>query len=50
MCGGGFGPPAGDATDPTRALVVLAAYSAAFAAIAFWLFERRDVHGATGGG
>lgn len=47
--GGGFGPP-GDATDPMRALVVLAVYTVALGGIAFWLFERRDVHGATGGG
>src|SRR5690606_23971718 len=42
--GGGFGPP-GDATDPMRALVVLAVYTVALGGIEFWLFERRDVHG-----
>ncbi len=45
---GGFGTAA--ATDPTHAVVVLAIYTIAFGALAFWLFERRDVQGATGGG
>jgi len=48
--GGSFSPAARDATDPTRALVVLAVYTALFLGFTFWLFERRDVHGATGGG
>ena len=29
---------------------VLVAYTLAFGALAFWLFHRRDVQGATGGG
>lgn len=46
--GGGFG---GGATlpDATRAAVLLSIYTLAFLAGAFWLFERRDVQGATGG-
>jgi ABC-type transport system involved in multi-copper enzyme maturation permease subunit len=47
---GGFGPPAGGDADPVRALVVLAVYTLTLGGIAFWLFERRDVQGATGGG
>lgn len=35
--------------DQTHALVVLAIYTLALGAAAFWLFERRDVAGATGG-
>jgi ABC-type transport system involved in multi-copper enzyme maturation permease subunit len=36
--------------DPTRALIILGVYTLAFGGIAYWLFERRDVQGATGGG
>ncbi len=46
--GGGFN--AGTLPDQTHALVVLAVYTLALGAAAFWLFERRDVAGATGGG
>jgi ABC-type transport system involved in multi-copper enzyme maturation permease subunit len=46
---GGFGA-GGDATDPTQAIIVMAVYTVAFVAIAFWLFDRRDVQGASGGG
>ena len=45
---GGFG--SGTLPDQTHAIVVLAAYTIALFAAAFWLFERRDVAGATGGG
>lgn len=46
----GFGPPGAAPVDTTHALVVLAVYTVVFLATAFWLFERRDVQGATGGG
>lgn len=47
--GGGF--PSGAALpEQTHAILVLAVYTLALAGIAFWLFERRDVQGATGGG
>ena len=36
--------------DATQAIIVLAVYTLVFGGIAFWLFERRDVAGATGGG
>jgi ABC-2 type transport system permease protein len=46
---GGF-PSAAALPDQTHAIVVLAVYSLTLGGIAFWLFERRDVQGATGGG
>lgn len=46
--GGGFG--GGPLPDQTHAIVVLAIYTLALGAIAFSLFERRDVAGATSGG
>ncbi len=48
--GSGFGPPAAGAADPMRALLILVLYMLALGGIGFWLFERRDVQGATGGG
>ena len=36
--------------DQTHALVVLAVYTLILGGVAFWVFERRDVQGATGGG
>ncbi len=48
--GGGGGFNTGTLPDQTHALVVLAVYTLALGAAAFWLFERRDVAGATGGG
>lgn len=50
--GSGIGPPgsAAVAADTTHALVVLSAYAVVLLTTAFWLFQRRDVHGATGGG
>ena len=45
--GGGFG--GGALPDATHAAVLLSIYTLAFLAGAFWLFERRDVQGATGG-
>lgn len=48
--GGGGGFATGALPDQTQALVVLALYTLALGAAAFWLFERRDVAGATGGG
>ena len=46
---GGF-PGAGTLPDPTQAAIVLAIYTLIFGGIAYWLFQRRDVSGATGGG
>jgi ABC-type transport system involved in multi-copper enzyme maturation permease subunit len=46
--GGGF-PTSGTLPDATHALVVLSVYTLALLAGAFWLFERRDVQGATAG-
>jgi ABC-2 type transport system permease protein len=50
--GGGAsgGPAAGALPDDTHALLVMAAYTAVLGALAFWVFEKRDVAGATGGG
>jgi ABC-type transport system involved in multi-copper enzyme maturation permease subunit len=49
--GGAGGITGGTALpDQTHAIVVLAVYTLALGAVAFWLFERRDVQGATGGG
>jgi len=48
--GGGNAPIAGGLPDETHALLVMAAYTLALGALAFWLFEKRDVAGATGGG
>lgn len=49
--GGAFDPLAGRGLpDSTHAIVVLGVYTVVLTAIAFWLFERRDVPGATGGG
>jgi ABC-2 type transport system permease protein len=47
--GGGFGPQAGAAAEPMRAALILVLYTLALGGIGFWLFERRDVQGATGG-
>ncbi len=47
--GGGF-PGGAPLPDPTQAIVVLAVYTLLLGGVAFWLFERRDVQGATGGG
>ena len=46
---GGF-PGTGALPDATQAAVVLAVYTAVLGGVAYWLFERRDVQGATGGG
>ncbi len=46
--GGGFGTP-GTLPDVTHAVIVLSIYTLALIAGAFWLFERRDVQGATAG-
>jgi len=51
-CGGpdtGFGGPAVPA-DLAHAGFVLVAYTLGLGALAFWIFHRRDVQGATGGG
>ena len=48
--GGSGGLAAGALPDQTHAAIVLAVYTLALGGIAFWLFERRDVQGATGGG
>jgi ABC-type transport system involved in multi-copper enzyme maturation permease subunit len=48
--GGSGGLAGGTLPDQTHAAVVLAVYTLALGGIAFWLFERRDVQGATGGG
>lgn len=47
--GSGFGGPVASA-DPTRAGVVLVAYTLVLGTLAFWIFHRRDVQGASGGG
>jgi ABC-type transport system involved in multi-copper enzyme maturation permease subunit len=47
--GTGFGGPAAPA-DLARAGFVLVAYTLILGALAFWIFHRRDVQGATGGG
>jgi ABC-2 type transport system permease protein len=44
------GLAAGTLPDQTQALFVLGIYTLVFGGIAYWLFERRDVQGATGGG
>lgn len=46
--GGGF-PSAGAPPDQTHALIVMGVYTLLLGGVAFWLFERRDVQGATGG-
>jgi ABC-type transport system involved in multi-copper enzyme maturation permease subunit len=46
--GGGF--TTGTLPDQTHAIVLLAIYTLALGSLAFWLFERRDVAGATGAG
>ena len=46
--GGGF-PSAPGLPDATHAIIVLSVYTVALIAGAFWLFERRDVQGATAG-
>jgi ABC-type transport system involved in multi-copper enzyme maturation permease subunit len=48
--GGSGGLAGGTLPDQTHALVVLAVYTLVLGGVAFWLFERRDVQGATGGG
>jgi ABC-type transport system involved in multi-copper enzyme maturation permease subunit len=45
--GGGFG--SGTLPDTTHAIIVLSIYTLVLGAGAFWLFERRDVQGATAG-
>jgi ABC-type transport system involved in multi-copper enzyme maturation permease subunit len=47
---GGSGLGGGALPDQTHAAIVLAVYTLVLGGIAFWLFERRDVQGATGGG
>jgi ABC-2 type transport system permease protein len=47
--GGGFGAPAAPA-DLAHAGFVLVGYTLVLGALAFWIFHRRDVQGATGGG
>jgi ABC-type transport system involved in multi-copper enzyme maturation permease subunit len=46
--GGGF--PGATLPDSTHAAVVLSVYTLVLAGTAYWLYERRDVQGATGGG
>ena len=46
--GGGF--VIGTLPDETQATIVLAVYGLSLIALAYWLFERRDVAGATGAG
>ena len=46
---GGFSALGGSLPDATHAIVVLAIYTVALCASAFWIFERRDVQGATAG-
>ncbi|HUQ41408.1 MAG TPA: ABC transporter permease subunit [Candidatus Limnocylindrales bacterium] len=48
--GGGGGFPGTALPDSTHAIVVLSIYTAILAGTAYWLYERRDVQGATGGG
>jgi len=48
--GGAGGFPGAGLPDQTHAIVVLALYTLALGGGAFWLYERRDVQGATGGG
>lgn len=48
--GGAGGFPGAVLPDQTHAIVVLAVYTLVLGAGAFWLYERRDVQGATGGG
>jgi ABC-type transport system involved in multi-copper enzyme maturation permease subunit len=45
----GFGGPAAPA-DLAHAGFVLVGYTLVLGGLAFWLFQRRDVQGATGGG
>lgn len=46
--GGGFGPPT-VAPDQAQVILVLSVYTLVLGGSAFWLFEHRDVQGATGG-
>jgi len=48
--GGSGGLAGGALPDQAHALVVLAFYTLVLGGVAFWLFERRDVQGATGAG
>ncbi len=48
--GGTGGFPGAVLPDQTHAIVVLTVYTVVLGGIAFWLYERRDVQGATGGG
>lgn len=48
--GGAGGFPGAVLPDQTHAIVVLTVYTLVLGGIAFWLYERRDVQGATGGG
>lgn len=47
--GGGF-PSAVPPPDQTHAIIVMVVYALILGGVTFWLFERRDVQGATGGG
>lgn len=49
MGGAGGFPSAAPPPDQTHAILVLAVYTLVLGGSAFWLFERRDVQGATGG-
>lgn len=47
--GGGFSMGGGSLPDATQALLVLAIYTLVLGGAAFWMFERRDVHGGAAG-
>ena len=46
---GFFSGAGGPMPDQVHGLLVLLAYTVALTAIAFWLFQRRDVKGPSGG-
>lgn len=48
--GGAGGFPGTVLPDQAHAIIVLAVYTLVLGGVAFWLFEKRDVQGATGGG
>jgi ABC-type transport system involved in multi-copper enzyme maturation permease subunit len=48
--GGAGGFPGQVLPDQTHAIIVLTVYTLVLGGAAFWLFEKRDVQGATGGG